>query len=270
MQQTTKVLSVAVLMFAMVGVTGITAQLAYADNGIPQELRKNKAYNLNIIGMPKGDKDFSNDEQNNGKRIFVKLVGNTKIGLVEGPFQVNDFDGVDGYAEFQLPKPNLACTEFQTDEELNAGITTSTECEPNDPSYFVFARALGAPNGAKMVFNTCASEYEKDDGTFVDINGNGVIDEEPVCSTEILEAGALDNGDRKGGAKFTNVTKELLTVCVDVYDETLNDEGEEIGFDEECDIRADIFDDRLKKYLWDVEDNGRKLVQLVFVQAPHV
>lgn len=253
MQQTMKGLSIAVTMFAIVGMTGITSQLAYADNGIPQELRKNKAYNLNVIGFPKGDKDFSNDENSNGKRIFVPLVGKSQIKLQEGPFEVIDFDGVsDGVAIFQLPKPNLACTDFNDTVDPD----TTTECDRNAPSYFVFARALGQPNGAVMVFNTCASELDGQD-----FNGDGLLADE-VCSTEILEAGKLDDGNRKGGSKFSNVTKELLTICVDTIDDG--------NLDGECDIRADIFDDRLVDYLWNIDNNGRKLVQLVFVEAAHV
>lgn len=258
--KTTKVLSFGIAMFAIIGMIGTTGSFAYAENGngIPKELQKNTAYKLNVIGMQKSDKDFSNDETDNGKRIFVPLKGNTKILLeqtFDSSFDVIDFDGMDGEAKFALPKPNLACTDFNTDPDLNGGNLTTTACDPSTTSYFVFARALGAPNGAEMVFTVCANEAQ--DG--IDYNNDLDYDDD-VCSTSSFEAGKDDDGPRKGGAKFTNVSKDLLTICVDTLDD-----GNLDGF---CDIRADIFDDRLENYIWDVDNNGRKLVQLWFVQAP--
>jgi hypothetical protein len=265
-------LSFGLALFAIVGMIGATGNLAYADpaettgNGIPKELQKNTAYKLNVIGMKKSDKDFSNDETDNGKRIFVPLQGKTKILLnqtFDGSFNVADFDGMDGEAIFELPKPNLACTDFNTDPELNGGNETTTECDSNVTSYFVFARALGAPNGATMVFNTCADEAQ--DG--IDYNQDGDY-EDHVCSVESLEAGKDDDKPRKGGAKFTNVTKELLTICVDILDDDVDGDGVAEEGDGQCDIRADIFDKRLENYVWELDNNGRKLVQLWFVQAP--
>ena len=57
-------------------------------------------FNLNIIGVPK-DKSpsFSGD---NGGRIFVDLVGSTKIDLTEGSYQVLDANGTDGRAHGSL------------------------------------------------------------------------------------------------------------------------------------------------------------------------
>lgn len=90
-------------------------------------------YNLNIIGVPKTK--TANMDGNNGHRIFVKLVGNTKIWLFEGPFEVLDANGTDGNASFQLPDP----------DPENDGIT----------EYSVYARALGKPGGSS-VMTTCA------------------------------------------------------------------------------------------------------------------
>jgi hypothetical protein len=92
-------------------------------------------FNLNIIGMAK---DKSADMSgNNGHRIFVALVGNTKIMLKEGSFQVLDANGTDGRAEFQLPNP----------DPENDGVT----------EYSVFARALGKPGGSSTT-TTCATD----------------------------------------------------------------------------------------------------------------
>lgn len=246
MQQKAKILSLAVAMFAITGMMGFNNQ-ALAGNGANENGKQ--VFHLNIIGVKKGDKDFSNDTTSSGNRIFIPLFGSVKIGLKEGPFNVNDFDGVsDGYAELQLPKPNLACTD------LELVPPTSTPCDPSIPSYFVYARTLGQPNGAEIVFNTCANEAVGG----IDFNGDGDFDDQ-VCSTEILTLGTLDSGPRKGGAKFTNVTRQLLTVCVD----TISDGN----LDGVCDIRVDIFDPRLEDYFWDVDNFGRKLVQFKFIQV---
>jgi len=103
---------------------------AQTGNGAPNGAH----YNLNIIGMPK---DKSADMTNNsGHRIFVSLVGNSKILLSEGEnYQVLDANGTDGSAAFQLPNP----------DPDNDGIT----------EYSVWARALGKPGGSSVT-TTCA------------------------------------------------------------------------------------------------------------------
>jgi hypothetical protein len=73
---------------------------------------------------------------NNGHRIFVSLMGNSKILLSEGEnYQVLDANGTDGSASFQLPNP----------DPDNDGIT----------EYSVWARALGKPGGSSVT-TTCA------------------------------------------------------------------------------------------------------------------
>lgn len=74
---------------------------------------------------------------NQGHRIFVPLMGKTKILLSEGDFQVLDANGTDGSASFRLPSP----------DPDGDGIT----------SYSVFARALGKPGGSARIV-TCATD----------------------------------------------------------------------------------------------------------------
>lgn len=90
-------------------------------------------YNLNVIGVPKDKKaDMTNSS---GRRIFVPLVGNCKISLAEGAYEVLDGNCTDGKSTFQLPNP----------DPENTGTTT----------YSVWARALGKPGG-KSTMTTCA------------------------------------------------------------------------------------------------------------------
>jgi hypothetical protein len=92
-------------------------------------------YNLNIIGVPKGKSADMTGSQ--GKRIFVPLVGNCKINLSEGDFEVLDANCTNGAAQFQLPNP----------DPDNNGVT----------AYSVWARALGKPGGSSKS-TTCATD----------------------------------------------------------------------------------------------------------------
>lgn len=158
------------------GVAETPSQLAFAGkpgHGGPH----GPHYNLNLIGVKKDKNPDMNCGQ--GRRIFVKLWGNTKIMLTEAPegesFEVLDCNGTDGRAEFQLPDP------FPNDDLITA--------------YVVYARALGTPGGWSHV-TTCAVDDEGD----------------TVCSGEYLELKR-----NKGTApKFINATKYLLTLCVDL------------------------------------------------------
>jgi hypothetical protein len=161
--------------------------------------------------------------------------------LVEGDFQVVDQDATDGVGAFQLPAPGINCEE-----------DTSDKCVDDNADYYVYARVLGKPTPGTFDAVTCATELQ-------DIDNDGELEE--VCS---LESISLPNSNGPGKkAKFTNVTKELLTLCLDV-----SDTGDDDGFDGICDIRVDIFDNRLEDYVWDMTNDGKRLVQLRFIDQP--
>lgn len=145
-------------------VTGTTG------NGAPSGAH----YNLNIIGVPKDkNPDFNGG---NGHRIFVDLVGRTKILLRMGDFAVLDANGTDGTAAFQLPEPDAG----------NDGVT----------DYSVFVRGLGKPSGSAMM-TSCyfdqqtQTEYCSSGNYVVTINSHG------------------------NNNKFQNVTNQLLYVWAD-------------------------------------------------------
>ena len=150
----------------------------YNGNGAPS----GPHYNLNIIGMdsPK-NADF---DGGNGHRIFVKLgskndAKRTVINLVEGDFAVTDANGTDGYAEFQLPKP----------DPENTGTT----------NYSVYLRVLGQPGG-KMKMTTCATDP---------------VTGEEVCSD--LQVIEVRDSPAHGKNKFNNVCAELLYIYAWVW-----------------------------------------------------
>jgi hypothetical protein len=200
-------------LIAAAALAGISAQAAQAGTPTTGNSAPSGAhYTLNIIGVPK---DKTADMTGaNGRVIFTKLGGNTKINLQEGDFQVIDANGTDGNgATFQLPNP----------DPDGDGVT----------AYSVFARALGKPGGSAKA-TTCVTD---DTGTY--------------CSTEstVLVRGS-------GKSTFSNVSKELLTACLDT-------DGDLV-----CDTRTSLFSDSTSDYFWSYDNNGLRLAQLRFYEVP--
>lgn len=187
-------------------------------------------YNLNIIGVKKGK--TAPMDGDNGHRIFVDLWGNTKILLYEGDtFEVLDANGTDNNGgAFQLPNP----------DPDGDGVT----------SYSVYARALGGPNG-KATLTTCAEDPATG---------------EEVCSTD-NEVFVRTVG-KGNSSKFTNVSKELLTLSIVIDSEETPDLAECLGVEGVEEVQVGLFDDCLENYFWDYENEGLKLLQLRFYEVP--
>ena len=100
-------------------------------------------------------------------------------------------------------------------------------------AYSVFARALGKPGGSAKA-TSCVTD---DTGSY--------------CSTESM---VLVRGT--GKSSFTNVSKELLTVCLDT-------DGDLV-----CDTRTSLFADDTSDYFWSYDNNGLRLAQLRFYEVP--
>lgn len=239
MNKTTKGLSFAIMMVAMTGMTGITFDQAYAaGNGAGGV--GNGGFQLNLVGK---DKSTENSCTNNGHRIFVPLSGQYRILLTEGSFGVIDCNALDSdkTASFRLPDPTDLDGDGVTDPGLGCEGTTC------DIGYQVFVRVLGQPGKNVNIGPTCATEA-------IDADGDG-INEEYVCSTETINVPSA-NGKQSGGAKFTNVSKQLLTLCID------------LDGDGDCDRRIALFDDDYVDYLWNFDNNGARLTQLRFIIEP--
>jgi len=228
--------------FVLVTAAAFLALPAFGQtgNGAPS----GSHYNLNILGKTtcSGD-DLTgsnrhsiqvllnfNDGNNNGQ-LATTLDKRNKIFLVEGAFQVLDGNACDSNgATFQLPANPFTCP------------VDDPECLNTDPTfqgYLVYARALGKPGGnANMT--TCATGAG-DDGVL------GTNDDEIVCSTESVLLVRT-----KGKSSFTNVTKQLTTLCLDT-------DGNNV-----CDTRVGIFEDGLVNFFWDFDNNGLRLAQLRF------
>jgi hypothetical protein len=188
--------------------TSTTTAVATTGNGAPSGAH----YNLNLVGVPK--QKSADMTGSNGHVIFVSLVGNTKINLSAGDFQVLDANGTDGTAAFQLPNP----------DPDGDGVT----------AYSVYARALGKPNGTATA-TSCTT----------DILGD------TYCSTENV---VLVRSS--GKQSFSNVSRQLLTVCLDTTGDGV------------CDTRQSLFADATSNYFWSYDNNGLKLAQLRFYELP--
>jgi hypothetical protein len=101
-------------------------------------------------------------------------------------------------------------------------------------AYSVYARALGKPGGS-AVATSCITDAAG----------------ETWCSTENV---VLVRST--GQSTFKNVSKELLTVCLDT-------DG-----DGTCDEREFLFDDSTHDYFWQYDNNGLRLAQLRFYEVP--
>lgn len=150
-------------------------------------------------------------DDNNGHRIFVKLWGNTKIMLAEG----DDFRVLDANGT-DGDGAKFQLPDPDPDDDM---VTT----------YSVFARALGQPGGWSQTLTGFVDEY----GDY-------------YYSLDTL---TLVRGH--GQQKFTNVSKELLTIYADIDGDGI---PEQVG----------LFDDDTYDYFWSYDNHGLKLAQLRF------
>jgi hypothetical protein len=209
-----------------------------AGNGIPNGQKL--LFNLEVIAY-----DKNNCPQGNltggGHRIAVRadvsdnpagtlktaLVRENDIMLRAGEFAVIDGNAcVDGVATFQLPANPIG----------------GTLDDPTFQEYEVYARLVGKP-GTGVGVTTCATDP---------VDPTITTDDIIVCSTE-----NYTEVRQKGTApKFTNVSKQLLTLCLDTTGDTV------------CDTRYALFDLPLYDYFWNWNTAGKAHAQLFFVALP--
>jgi hypothetical protein len=216
-----------------------TASVTTTGNGAPN----GSHFNLNIIGVPK-DKtaDLNN---NNGRRIFVQLVGGNKASDING----TDFSVLSKVNTILLTHDPLN-ESFQV---LDANATDQNGAVfqlPVDVStkWTVWGRALGTPGGhADMT--TCATVNVTDPLT-------GAVTTEVLCSL-----GTTLSIDRTKNAKFQNVTSNLLFITLDAAQQSLTTCTK---------ATVGLFDSCLQNYFWNYDNNGLKLLQLRFYPAAAV
>lgn len=201
-------------------------------------------YNLNILGKD----NCAGDDLEGSNRHTIQVLLNFKDGtptdptsdpvldkrnkifLQEGDFQVIDGNACDNDgALFQLPANPFTCP------------TTDPECLNTDPTfqeYQVWARARSGGGSATITscrLDKATNEYQ--------------------CSTENT-LDVLTRTKGKNTNNFSNVTKELTTLCLDT------------DADGACDLRSGIFSEEAFTYYWDYDNSGLRLAQLRFYPIP--
>jgi hypothetical protein len=223
------------------------AQAQTKGNGLP--MGQKLLYNLEVIAYdanncPSGDP--------NGHRIAVKadvndldkvkgadpstLIRQNDIMLTEGPFQVLSANACkNGTASFQLPAN--PCSDIGTSCDLD---------NPAFQNYEVYGRLVGKP-GTGVNVTTCATQTGTDATT-------GGTTSTIVCSTESWMS--VRASGKNGSPKFTNVSRELLSVCLDT-----DGNGK-------CDQRIALFSGGLEDFFWNWDTTGKAHAQLFFVALP--
>lgn len=193
-----------------------TPGAASLNSGLPGN-PSTALYKFNMIGVDNPKSvDLTND---NGKRMFVNLNGHSTINLVEGStFDILDANATDNDGGlFQLPDP----------DPDNTGTTW----------YGVYVRTVGTPGGKANLTSCVQGTVDGTTGTFCSVD------------TVLVERNA-------GKPKVYNVSKDLLTTCVDT-------DG-----DGTCDKRIFLFDDSGLDYWWSVDNNGLRVAQFYFFPIP--
>jgi len=220
-------------------VLALAAGNALAQNGNPCPGKK--AYQFNIIGVPKGkNPDMTN---NNGRRLFVPLTGASNIYFT-GDTNFNDADGLQCGSNFRVTDANGtdgSATVLVPCTNVNVGSETTGIC------FDVFATTLGGPGSANVDI-VCSF-----DDTVSDAN---------------IDAGdcAMGTGidiplERKSGKPVqTDVTKYFrASGCFDTVDDDVCTAGEKTF------SNVWIFNlEALIEYYWIYDNNGLKLTQIRF------
>jgi len=235
------------LLLTTVLVMPFAAQAQTKGNGLP--MGQKLLYNLEVIAY---DANHCPSGDPNGHRIAVKanindldsvksadpstLIRQNDIMLTEGPFQVLSSNAcTNGTASFQLPAN--PCSDLGTSCDLD---------NPTFQNYEVYGRLVGKPNTGVNV-TTCATQTVIDPTT-------GATTSTIVCSTESWLS--VRASGKNGSPKFTNVSRELLSVCLDT-----DGNGK-------CDQRIALFSGGLQDFFWNWDTTGKAHAQLFFVALP--
>lgn len=220
---------------------------AYAQNGNNNGARVGKAgFLLNVIAFdqcPRADMVTSNRRALAVQADYTGIATDqtsrvNKIFLGSGTdLRVRDGNACDqNGAYLELPVTAANCSSC----------SAATLPAPTFTQYEVRARVLGKPR-SRATITGCVNMREINSQTGAPMStslcsvgqGNVVID------TRGVGGGAVQN-------RWENVSKQLLTVCVDKSGDGV------------CDDRIGLFDSVGKDYWWSFDNGGRPHVQLVF------
>lgn len=166
-------------------------------------------------------------------KIFLASSG------VEGDFWIYDGNACDDGAYFYLP--------IDADNCATCGLGEDPTVEPTFTQYEVYARMVG-PRNSKVQVTSCVEEAVTDE-----IIDNDTTD--TLCSVSSNVWVQERTVGKNNKPSWDNVSKYLLTVCVDT------DDTDGVV---QCDERLGLFDPAGASYWWQWDAWGRPHVQLVF------
>jgi hypothetical protein len=262
-----KVLSVIIAMTFLLALVPSVASAAFIED--PRDMGGDRVYKFNIIGVD-NPKDADMDD-NNGRRIFVDLYGESAIYLVQsGTEQASEIDPDDfaildhnatddDGALLAMPLPGLDPYNITNPDEH---YDVYGDDGPNTMSdYSIYIRSLGKPGGAANI-TTCATlldSYIADllSGKFLrTLNRAGAFGGE----ASIEQVPQTVTARPKGKSDWYNVTAELTTIVFLVEVDINPDEAiEEIIYEY---VRVPIFDEALQGEYWEYNNNGLKNLQV--------
>jgi hypothetical protein len=153
----------------------------------------------------------------------------------DGDFHVTDGNACDNDgASFLLPPDAITC-DLQDPNCFN---------DPTFQDYAVYLRLVGHKNSGINV-TTCATD---------DMGTQDPADDVIVCSKDSVVKTRMVGKNNK--PQFDDVTKDLLTLCLDTT-------GDQV-----CDTRVELFDSSLEDYFWNWNTEGRPHAQLFFIALP--
>jgi hypothetical protein len=187
-----------------------------------------------------------------GAHYNLNLIGMAKAKNVDPDSITSEghriFVALNGNTRINLSEGDFAVLDYDgTDGKASFRLPCPDANEAADDQttysdYTVYLRLRGKPGGDIRMQT-------------VGIDDQGI---EYGSDYSVIQARATG----KGSNKFIDVSEELLYIYAWVYNwETLTWEY----------LRLPLFDDRLESYLWDIDNNGVRLVQLRFyegVQTP--
>ena len=172
-----------------------------------------------------------------GAHYTLNVIGveNAKTAPMDGTSRHTIFVPDQGNCRINLGEGELGVGDGNCFDGDGAQFTLPDPDPDGDgvTAYSVYARALGKPGGSSVT-TTC---FDEDGVTY--------------CSTESM---VLVRST--GKSTFSNVSKELLSLCLDT-------DG-----DGDCDTREFLFDRDLADYFWSYDNNGLKVAQLRFYEVP--
>ncbi len=182
-----------------------------------------------------------------GAHYNLNLIGKAKTDILPNDYNSGHriFVNLEAKSKIYLTQGEFDVTDADaTDGRGGFQLPApNTVIDPNtgevaSSAYRVYVRVVGKPGGTGSLV-TCGYTYDLT-GTEID-----------TCSMEIVPLAS-----HNGKPVFDDVTKELTTV---LYDPD--------GSGPLLPVRVNIFDDEFAGYLWQLDNNGMKVIQLRFYQT---